>query len=354
MPVADSAPSIAVIWETNAMSILITGGAGYIGSHACLELLRAGSDVVVVDNLSNSSETAVRRVEELSGRALPFHRIDIRDRAGMESVFRTGAIDSVMHFAGLKAVGESVAQPLRYYDNNITGTIVLLELMRQFEVRTLVFSSSATVYGDPRRVPVQEHFPLSATNPYGRSKLFIEDMLRDLHRAEPGWDMALLRYFNPSGADLSGRIGEDPNGIPNNLVPYIAQVAVGKLSQLTVHGGDYPTRDGTGIRDYIHVTDLVIGHLKALEKLRSHPGLVTYNLGTGRGSSVLEVIKSFEYASGRPIAYRLGPRRPGDAAESWADPTLAQKELGWVATRGLDDMCADVWRWQEANPRGYR
>ena len=335
------------------MAIMITGGAGYIGSHACLELIRAGLDVVVVDNLSNSSEMAVRRVEALAGTTIPFHRVDIRDRGGLESVFRSARIDSVMHFAGLKAVGESVAQPLRYYDNNITGTIVLLELMRQFEIRTLVFSSSATVYGDPKSVPVREHFPLSATNPYGRSKLFIEDMLRDLGRAEPGWDIALLRYFNPSGADPSGQIGEDPNGIPNNLVPYIAQVAVGKLVQLTVHGGDYPTRDGTGIRDYIHVTDLVIGHLKALEKLRSHPGLVTYNLGTGQGSSVLEVIAAFGRASGKPIKYQIGPRRPGDAAESWADPSLAKTELGWVATRGLDEMCADVWRWQSGNPRGY-
>jgi UDP-glucose 4-epimerase len=335
------------------MAILVTGGAGYIGSHACLELIRAGLAPVVVDNLSNSHEEALKRVESLAQAKIPFYRVDIRDRGGLERVFAAHSIDAVMHFAGLKAVGESVSQPLRYYDNNINGTLVLIDVMKQFKVKTMVFSSSATVYGDPKSVPVQEQFPLSATNPYGRSKLFIEDMLRDVVRAESGWDIAMLRYFNPSGADVSGRIGEDPNGIPNNLVPYIAQVAVGKLAQLPVHGGDYPTRDGTGIRDYIHVTDLVIGHLLALKKLASHPGLVTYNLGTGMGSSVLDVITAFEKVSGRSIKYQIGPRRPGDAAESWADPSLAKAELGWVATRGLDDMCADVWRWQSGNPRGY-
>jgi UDP-glucose 4-epimerase len=310
--------------------------------------------VVVVDNLSNSSRDAIHRVEKLANAAIPFHQVDIRDRTGLEAVFRAGGIEAVMHFAGLKAVGESVSQPLRYYDNNITGTIALLEVMRQFEVRTLVFSSSATVYGDPPSVPVREGFPLAATNPYGRSKLFIEDMLRDLFRAEPEWNIALLRYFNPTGADPSGEIGEDPNGIPNNLVPYIAQVAVGKLAALPIYGGDYPTRDGTGIRDYIHVTDLVIGHLDALRKLESRPGLVTYNLGTGLGRSVLEVIAAFERASGRRINYRIVDRRPGDAAESWADPTLAERELGWKAERDLDEMCADVWRWQSRNPDGYR
>jgi len=335
------------------MAILVTGGAGYIGSHACLELLRAGHDVVVVDNLCNSHEDAVRRVERLAGKPLAFHRVDIRDRAGMEAVFAAGPIESVMHFAGLKAVGESVGQPLRYYDNNITGTIVLLEVMKQRGVKTLVFSSSATVYGDPASVPVREDFPLSALNPYGRSKLFIEDMLRDLLRAEPDWRIALLRYFNPTGADASGEIGEDPNGIPNNLVPYIAQVAVGKLKELPVYGGDYPTRDGTGIRDYIHVTDLAIGHLKALEKLAEGPGIVTYNLGTGQGYSVLDVIHAFERAAGRPIAHRMVGRRPGDAAECWADPARAARELGWTAAKGLDEMCADVWRWQTKNPNGY-
>jgi UDP-glucose 4-epimerase len=335
------------------MAILITGGAGYIGTHACLELIRAGHEIVVIDNLSNSHETAIERVEELAGRRIAFTRGDIRDRAALERVFREYEIEAVMHFAGLKAVGESVGQPLRYYDNNINGTVVLLEVMRAHGVKTMVFSSSATVYGDPKSVPVKEDSPLSATNPYGRSKLFIEDMLRDLIRAEPDWRLALLRYFNPTGADTSGRIGEDPNGIPNNLVPYIAQVAVGKLEELPVYGSDYPTRDGTGVRDYIHVTDLVIGHLRALEKLKSGPGLVTYNLGTGRGSTVLEVIAAFERASGRKIRYRIAPRRPGDAAEAWADPSLARTELGWVTTRDLNQMCEDVWRWQSRNPAGY-
>lgn len=335
------------------MAILVTGGSGYIGSHACVELLQAGFDVVAIDNLSNSYEEAIRRAEELTGRRLQFHQLDIRNREGLTELFRSYAIESVIHFAGLKAVGESVAQPLRYYDNNIGGTVVLLEVMRAAGVKSLVFSSSATVYGDPQSVPIREDFPLSAVNPYGRSKLFIEDMLRDLYRAEPDWNVALLRYFNPSGAHASGRIGEDPNGIPNNLVPYIAQVAVGKLPELSVYGGDYPTKDGTGVRDYIHVVDLVVGHLAALEKLRSRPGLVTYNLGTGRGYSVLEVVEAFGRAVGRPIPYRIVARRPGDAAECWADPSLAKKELGWVAQRDLDEMCADVWRWQSQNPNGY-
>ncbi|MBM4187722.1 MAG: UDP-glucose 4-epimerase GalE [Gemmatimonadetes bacterium] len=335
------------------MAILITGGTGYIGSHACLELIRAGRQVVALDNLSNSRRAALTRVEGMVGRSIPFHQVDIRDRAGLEGVFRAHEIDSVMHFAGLKAVGESVGQPLRYYDNNINGTLVLLEVMRAAGVRSMVFSSSATVYGDPKRVPVTEDFPLAATNPYGRSKLFIEDMLRDLVRAEPGWDIALLRYFNPTGADESGLIGEDPNGIPNNLVPYVAQVAVGKHDKVAVYGGDYPTRDGTGIRDYIHVTDLVIGHLRALEKLASHPGLVTYNLGTGRGYSVLEMLAAFARAVGRPIPHEIVARRPGDAAECWSDATKAKTELGWVAVRDLDVMCADVWRWQSRNPAGF-
>jgi UDP-glucose 4-epimerase len=335
------------------MAILITGGAGYIGTHACLELIRAGYDIMVIDNLSNSHEAALDRVAELAGRAIPFRKVDVRDKEEMEAVFRRTEVESVIHFAGLKAVGESVGQPLRYYDNNINGTLVLLEVMKAHGVKSMVFSSSATVYGDPKSVPVREDFPLSAMNPYGRSKLFIEDMLRDLVRAEPDWNLAVLRYFNPTGADPSGRIGEDPNGIPNNLVPYIAQVAVGKLAELPVYGGDYPTSDGTGVRDYIHVTDLVLGHLKALDRLKTRPGLVTYNLGTGRGSTVLEVIAAFERASGRRIRYRMMPRRPGDAAEAWADPGKAKAELGWVTTRGLDDMCADVWRWQSGNPAGY-
>lgn len=335
------------------MAILVTGGTGYIGSHACLELIRAGYEVVALDNLSNSHRAAVSRVERLASRPVPFHEVDIRDRAGLERVFASGAVDAVMHFAGLKSVGESVGQPLRYFDNNITGTIVLLEVMKAHGVRTLVFSSSATVYGDPEHVPVTEDSPLSAVNPYGRSKLFIEDMLRDLFRAEPDWRMALLRYFNPTGADPSGDIGEDPNGIPNNLMPYVAQVAVGKLPEVRVFGGDYPTRDGTGVRDYIHVTDLAIGHLRALEKLREGPGMVTCNLGTGRGYTVLEAIESFSRASGRPIPYSVTDRREGDAAECWADVALAKRILGWEATRGLDEMCADVWRWQSKNPNGY-
>ena len=335
------------------MAILITGGAGYIGSHTCLELLRAGRDVVVVDNLSNSHQASLTRVAELAGKPIPFHRVDIRDREGMGRVFRSASIESVIHFAGLKAVGESVAKPLHYYDNNISGTVVLLETMREAGVKDLVFSSSATVYGDPTSVPIREDFPLSAVNPYGRSKLFIEEMLRDLVRAEPEWQIAVLRYFNPSGADPSGRIGEDPNGVPNNLVPYIAQVAVGKLAELQIFGSDYPTRDGTGVRDYIHVTDLAIGHLRALDKLAARPGLVTYNLGTGRGYSVKEMVDAFARAAGRPIRYTMAPRRPGDAAECWADPTLARKELQWEATRTLDDMCRDVWRWQSANPNGF-
>ncbi len=335
------------------MAILITGGAGYIGSHTCLELLRAGREIVVVDNLSNSHEESLVRVAALAGRPVPFRKVDIRDREGMAGVFRDYSIEAVIHFAGLKAVGESVAEPLRYFDNNVYGTLVLLETMRQARVKTLVFSSSATVYGDPTAVPITEDFPLSAVNPYGRSKLFIEEMLRDLFRAEPEWRVAMLRYFNPSGADPSGRIGEDPNGIPNNLVPYIAQVAVGKLKEVRIFGGDYQTRDGTGIRDYIHVTDLAIGHLRALERLAAGPGLLTYNLGTGLGYTVKEMVAAFSAAAGRPIPFVMAPRRPGDAAECWADPTLARTELGWEATRTLDDMCRDVWRWQSANPNGF-
>jgi UDP-glucose 4-epimerase len=335
------------------MRILVTGGAGYIGSHTCVELLKAGYEVVVVDNLSNSKEEAIHRVEEISHGRVEFHQVDLVDEAGLEAVFRRGRVEAVIHFAGLKAVGESVAQPLRYYHNNVTGTLVLLKVMGAHGVKDLVFSSSCTVYGEPQRVPVTEDFPLSATNPYGRTKLIIEDMLRDLYAADPSWNVALLRYFNPVGAHPSGRIGEDPNGIPNNLLPYIAQVAVGRLKQLSVFGGDYPTPDGTGVRDYIHVVDLATGHLKALEKLRQKPGVVAYNLGTGRGNSVLEVVAAFERASGREIPYRIVARRPGDVALTYADPSKAQRELGWRAELGLDEMCADVWRWQENNPNGY-
>ncbi len=334
--------------------ILVTGGAGYIGSHTCLELLQAGHEVIVVDNLSNSSVISLQRVQELAGRPLQFHRADLRDRDALDAIFAGGAIDAVIHFAGLKAVGESVAMPLEYYHNNITGTLILCEVMKKHQVRRLVFSSSATVYGDPQRVPITEDFPLSATNPYGRSKLMIEEILRDVHHADPELQVALLRYFNPVGAHPSGRIGEDPSGIPNNLMPFIAQVAVGKLPRLSVYGDDYPTADGTGVRDYIHVVDLAQGHLRALEKLAENPGVVVYNLGTGRGCSVLEMIAAFEKASGRTIPHQIVARRPGDIAACYADPAKAQRELGWVAQRGIAEMCADTWRWQSANPRGYR
>ncbi len=335
------------------MRILVTGGAGYIGSHTCVELLQAGYDVVVVDNLSNSKEEALRRVDAIAGKRVEFHKVDLLDEAGLEAVFDRGPVEAVVHFAGLKAVGESVAQPLRYYHNNVTGTLVLLKVMAAHGVKDIVFSSSCTVYGDPHKVPITEDFPLSTTNPYGHTKLIIEDILRDVQAADPSWNAALLRYFNPVGAHASGRIGEDPNGIPNNLVPYIAQVAVGRLGKLSVFGGDYPTPDGTGVRDYIHVVDLAIGHLKALEKLRQKPGVVTYNLGTGQGCSVLEVLAAFERASGRAIPYQIVRRRPGDVALTYADPSKANRELGWRAVRGLDEMCADVWRWQSNNPNGY-
>jgi len=335
------------------MRILVTGGAGYIGSHTSLELLRAGHEVVVVDNLSNSKEEALRRVQELAGRSLTFHRIDLLDRPALDGAFAGAPIDAIIHFAGLKAVGESVAIPLRYYHNNITGTLMLCDAMKAHGVRNLVFSSSATVYGDPARVPVTEDMPLSATNPYGRTKLMIEEILRDLHRSDASWNIALLRYFNPVGAHASGRIGEDPNGIPNNLMPFVAQVAVGKLPELHVFGSDYPTPDGTGVRDYIHVVDLALGHLAALDRLAAHPGVSTYNLGTGRGYSVLEVVAAFEQAAGRRIPYRIVARRPGDIAESYADPAKVREELGWSAARGIAEMCADTWRWQSNNPRGY-
>jgi UDP-glucose 4-epimerase len=335
------------------MTILVTGGAGYIGSHACLELLRAGQDVAVVDNLSNSSEESLRRVRELAGRDLTFHRADLRDTGAIERIFAKGDIDGVMHFAGLKAVGESVEQPLLYWDNNLTGSLVLFGAMARHRVKTLVFSSSCTVYGDPASVPIREDFPLSAVNPYGMTKLSIERILQDLFRADPSWAISVLRYFNPVGADPSGRIGESPSGIPNNLVPYITQVALGKQASLAIYGADYPTRDGTGVRDYIHVTDLASGHLSALAELKQGPRLVTYNLGTGKGYSVLEMLQAFERVVGRPIPHRIVPRRPGDVAEAWADPTRAREQLGWSALRDLDQMCVDAWRWQELNPNGY-
>ena len=335
------------------MNVLVTGGAGYIGSHACVELLDAGHDVVVVDNLVNSKEEALRRVQELTGKTLAFHHVDLLDREGLAAVFAAHAIDAVIHFAGLKAVGESVALPLRYYHNNITGTLNLLEEMRAHGVTTLVFSSSATVYGEPETVPITEEFPLSATNPYGWTKFMIEQILRDLAVAEPEWRIALLRYFNPVGAHASGRIGEDPNGIPNNLFPYITQVAVGKRARLNVYGGDYPTPDGTGVRDYIHVVDLAIGHLKALEYLGGTTGAHAFNLGTGRGYSVLEIIVAFEQASGRKLPYAIVERRPGDVPISFANSEKAAKELGWGADKDIARMCADAWRWQLQNPDGY-
>lgn len=336
------------------MKVLVTGGAGYIGSHTCVELLNAGSDVVVVDNLSNSSREALRRVEHITGRQAVLEVVDIRDEVELDRVFAAHRPEAVVHFAGLKAVGESVAQPLRYYQNNVQGTLTLCDVMARHGMFKLVFSSSATVYGDPASVPIREDFPLSATNPYGRSKLMIEDILRDLGRADGRWDIALLRYFNPVGAHASGLIGEDPNGIPNNLLPYVSQVAVGKLEQLSVFGDDYPTPDGTGVRDYIHVVDLALGHLKALDKLAARPGVVAYNLGTGRGYSVLEMIRAFETASGRRVDYRIVGRRPGDVATCYADPTFAARELDWRAERGVEEMTRDAWNWQRQNPNGYQ
>ncbi|MYM90979.1 UDP-glucose 4-epimerase GalE [Rugamonas sp. FT82W] len=328
------------------MKILVTGGMGYIGSHTVVELLAAGHEVVALDNLSNAKASVQERVQRIAGKPFTFVEGDVRDRAALEAVFAAHRIDSVIHFAGLKAVGESVEQPLRYYDNNVTGSLVLFECMAQAGVKSLVFSSSATVYGDPASVPILEHFPLSATNPYGRSKLMIEEMLRDLYKADPSWRIALLRYFNPVGAHESGLIGEEPNGIPNNLVPYIAQVADGRRERLSVYGGDYPTPDGTGLRDYIHVVDLALGHLATLSKLATGAGIFTYNLGTGRGNSVLEMVRAFEAASGRPVPYQVVARRAGDIAACYADASLAERELGWKARRNVEQMCADSWRWQ--------
>jgi len=335
------------------MKVLVTGGAGYIGSHTCVELLTAGHEVIVVDSLINSKEESIRRIAELSGRKLVFHKVDLLDKAGLAAVFQKHPTDAVIHFAGLKAVGESVAMPLQYYANNLTGSLVLFEVMAQHEVKNMVFSSSATVYGDPASLPITEDFPVEASNPYGWCKVMLEQILRDLHHADPALNIALLRYFNPVGAHPSGRIGEDPRGIPNNLVPYIAQVAVGKLPELHIFGNDYPTPDGTGVRDYIHVMDLAHGHMKALEKLATNPGLVTYNLGTGKGYSVLEMVNAFAAAAGKNIPYRIVDRRPGDIASCYADPTKAERELSWKAARDINAMCADTWRWQTMNPNGY-
>jgi UDP-glucose 4-epimerase len=335
------------------MNILVTGGAGYIGSHTCVELLQNGYDVIVVDNLCNSKEESLRRVQDITGKKLVFRKVDILDRDSLNTVFEENPVHAVIHFAALKAPGESVQIPWQYYYNNVTGTLILLDVMKQQGVRKIVFSSSATVYGIADNPPFREDFPLGAINPYGRTKLIMEDIFRDLSHAEPEWNMAILRYFNPVGAHASGRIGEDPNGIPNNLMPYVAQVAVGRYPSVRVWGNDYPTPDGTGIRDYIHVMDLADGHLKALEKLQTNPGLVTYNLGTGRGYSVMEVIHAFEKASGRKIPIKIMERRPGDVAVSFADPSRANRELNWHTTKSLDDMCGDTWKWQSQNPNGY-
>ncbi len=335
------------------MKVLVTGGAGYIGSHTCVELLTAGHEVVVVDNLSNSKPLALERVQELAGRAPGFVEADLRDRAAVARVLASEAFDAVVHFAGLKAVGESTERPLDYYDNNVGGTLVLCQAMAAAGVKTLVFSSSATVYGDPASVPIPEGAPLSATNPYGRSKLIIEDMLRDLQRADPGWSIGLLRYFNPVGAHPSGRMGEDPNGIPNNLMPFVTQVAIGRLPKLRIFGGDWPTPDGTGVRDYIHVVDLARGHLAALEYLDRAPSLLTCNLGTGSGCSVLDVVHAFERVCGQRVPFQIVERRPGDIAACYADPGLARERLGWQAEHDLDAMVRDAWNWQRRNPRGY-
>lgn len=335
------------------MTILVTGGAGYIGTHTVVELLNAGNDVIVLDNLSNSSIEALNRVERITGKSVTFYQGDILNKALLQKVFNDHAIDSVIHFAGLKAVGESVAKPLKYYENNVTGTLILCQVMAEFKVKNLVFSSSATVYGDPASLPITEDFPTGATNPYGQSKLMVEHILADVHNADPSWNIARLRYFNPVGAHTSGLIGEDPNDIPNNLMPFIAQVAVGKRAALSVFGDDYPTHDGTGVRDYIHVVDLANGHLKALAKLATKPGLVTYNLGTGQGYSVLDMVHAFEKACGNTIAYQIAPRRPGDIAACYANPTHAREDLGWQATHTLADMANSSWHWQSTNPNGY-
>jgi len=335
------------------MKILVTGGAGYIGSHTTVELIEAGHDVVIIDNLSNSKKIAVDRVEKIVGKSIPFYEADVRDAAALAAIFDAHKIDAVIHFAALKAVGESVAKPIEYYTNNLVSTLTLLGVMREKGCKNIVFSSSATVYGDPHTVPITEDFPLSTTNPYGATKLMIEDMLRDVFKSDNTWNIAILRYFNPVGAHKSGTIGEDPAGIPNNLTPYITQVAMGKREILSVFGNDYPTPDGTGVRDYIHVVDLAKGHVKAIEKLSENPGIITVNLGTGRGYSVLELHAAFEKASGRTIPYKIAPRRPGDIAVCYADPAKAYEVLGWKAEKGVEEMCEDSWRWQSQNPNGY-
>lgn len=335
------------------MKILVTGGIGYIGSHTCVQLIEAGYSPVVIDNLCNSNEAVLERIETISGQRPPFYKGDIRDTAFLRSVFEKEQVDAVIHFAGLKAVGESVDQPLKYYENNVYGTVSLATVMAEFNVKTIIFSSSATVYGDPASVPINEDFPLSATNPYGRSKLMVEELLGDLVVSDPDWSITLLRYFNPVGAHKSGLIGEDPQGIPNNLMPFIAQVAVGRRDKLSIFGGDYPTIDGTGVRDYIHVVDLANGHLCALDKLSKKTGLHTYNLGTNNGQSVLQMLEAFSKACGKELAYQICERRPGDIAECWASTDKAEADLGWKATHTIEDMVKDTWHWQSNNPKGY-
>ena len=334
-------------------TILVTGGTGYIGSHTCVALIKAGYKPLAYDNLCNSSAESLARVERITGVRPDFIQADIRDASALDSAFNAHDVQAVIHFAGLKAVGESVDKPLSYYDNNVGGTVALLQAMQRTGLRTIIFSSSATVYGDPASVPIREDFPLSATNAYGRSKLMIEEILGDLHRAEPQWHIARLRYFNPVGAHESGLIGEDPLGIPNNLMPYVTQVAVGSLPRLRIFGGDWPTVDGTGVRDYIHVMDLAEGHVAALRHVLAHDGMFTVNLGTGRGYSVLQMVQAFGRSIGRELPYDIVARRPGDIAECWADPTAAERLLGWKTKRGLDAICADAWRWQQGNPQGY-
>ncbi|WP_338472471.1 UDP-glucose 4-epimerase GalE [Niallia sp. XMNu-256] len=334
------------------MSILVTGGAGYIGSHTCLELLNAGYKVVVVDNLNNSKVESLSRIKEITGKELSFYKVELLDKNEVERVFAENKIEAVVHFAGLKAVGESVRIPLYYYYNNIAGTLILCEIMNKFGIHKMVFSSSAAVYGEPQSVPISENVPLGPANPYGRTKLMIEEILQDLYISSPNWSIALLRYFNPIGAHPSGKIGEDPSGIPNNLMPYITQVAAGKLKELHIFGNDYPTSDGTGVRDYIHVVDIAKGHLKAVEKILTQTGVGAYNLGTGKGYSVLEMVNAFDRATGEKIPYKMVAPRPGDVASCYADPTKAIEELDWIAEKGMEEMCLDAWRWQKNNPNG--
>ncbi|MCD6395961.1 MAG: UDP-glucose 4-epimerase GalE [Spirochaetaceae bacterium] len=336
------------------MTILVTGGAGYIGSHTIIELHKANHEVIVIDDLSNSSKESLKRVEKISGKQVKFYNFSVLNKDKLKEIFKTNKIDTVIHFAAFKAVGESVAFPLKYYHNNISGTVTLLEVMSEFNVKNIVFSSSATVYGDPVSVPIDESFALSVTNPYGRTKLMIEEILQDVHKADNSWNIVILRYFNPVGAHKSGRIGEDPNGIPNNLMPYISQVAVGKLKELAVFGDDYNTVDGTGVRDYIHVVDLAYGHVSALKKISDNSGLNIYNLGTGKGYSVLETLHAFEAACGKKLKYKVAPRRAGDIASCYALPDKAKRELDWQATRNMEEMCEDAWRWQTNNPEGYK